>query len=69
MTTWNDTGYETDATRLFVRDRSRQRIDDSQAERFAHEIYATRDESAQPVRAHWQRRWRLAHIRQPHFNH
>lgn len=68
MAARND-GYETDAIRLFVRDRSTQRIADANAERLASQIRAVPEESKHPVLA-WQRhRWQHVHIRAPHFSH
>jgi hypothetical protein len=68
MAAWND-GYETDAIRLFVRDRSTQRIADANAERLASQIRAVPDESKQPMLAGRRHRRQHVHIRAPHFSH
>jgi hypothetical protein len=66
MAGWND-GYETDAIRLFVRDRSMQRITDANAERLAIQIRAAPDGSR--TRAHRQHGWQHVHVHVPHFTH
>lgn len=60
--------YETDAIRLFVRDRSTQRIADASAERLAGQIRTASGESKQPL-PHGHHRWQHVHIRAPHFSH
>jgi hypothetical protein len=66
MTDWND-GYETDAIRLFVRDRSMLRITDANAERLAIQIHAASD--GPRTRAHRQHAWHHVHVHVPHFTH
>lgn len=68
MAAW-DEGYETDAVRLFVRDRSAQRIADANAERLASQIHAEFDRSRQRMHARRQLRWQHVHFHAPHFNH
>jgi hypothetical protein len=67
MSAWSG-DYETDAIRVFVRDRSEQRIADADAERLASRIRAVLDQSRQPhASPHY--RWQRVHIRAPHFTH
>jgi hypothetical protein len=68
MAAWND-GYETDAIRLFVRDRSTQRMADANAERLAKLVGDPADEPMQRIPAHAHHRWHHVHIHQPHFTH
>ncbi len=68
MTAWND-GYETDAIRLFVRDRSMQRVADANTERLANEIRVASDGSSHAMRAHRQHGWHLVHLHTPHLTH
>ena len=68
MAAWNDV-YETDAVRLFVRDRSRQRIADASAERLARPIHAVPGQSKQRLPAYQSHRWQRVHIDVPHLGH
>lgn len=61
--------YETDAVRLFVRERSMQRMADGNAERLATQIRADCDQSEQPTPAYQRHRWHHVHIRAPHLSH
>lgn len=67
MAIWNN-DYETDAVRLFVRERSMQRVADGNAERLATQIGADSDQSKQAIPGYQRRRWQHVHIRVPHFN-
>ena len=68
MSAWSD-DYETDAIRLFVRDRSMQRMANGNAERLAKQIHANSDQSTQQVLAAQRHRWQHVHLRALHFGH
>lgn len=65
MAAWNDS-YETDAVRLFARDRSEQRIAEASAERLASQIHAVSGQSREPA---YQSHSRRLHIHVPHIIH
>lgn len=68
MAALND-AYETDAVRLFVRDRSTQRIADANAERLASQIRTAPGHVRQRVPAYPSHSWQRVHIRIPHLTH